>query len=54
MRLGASYAYHASKSEQDIELVWTGPSSELIATRKTEQALLEVINAAKNKLFLTS
>ena len=54
MLLGASYAYHAAKSEQDIELVWTGPSSELIATRKTEQALLEVINVAKNKLFLTS
>lgn len=54
MLLGASHAYHAAKSEQDLELVWTGPSSELIATRKTEQVLLEVIKAAKNKLFLTS
>ena len=34
--------------------MWTGPSSELVATRKTEQALLQVINAAQDKLFLTS
>ena len=54
MLLGASYAYRQAKSESETELVWTGPSSELIATRKTEQALLQVINAAREKLFLTS
>ena len=54
MLLGASYAYRHAKSESDTELVWTGPSSELVATRKTEQALLEVINAANKKIFLTS
>lgn len=54
MLLGASHAYRHAKSESDTELVWTGPSSELVATRKTEQALLEVINAAKKKFFLTS
>jgi len=52
--IGASYAYHSAKTEQELELVWTGPSSELVATRKTEQALLQVINAAKVKFFLTS
>ena len=54
MLLGASHAYWQAKLESHIELVWTGPSSELIATRKTEQALLEVINTAREKLFLTS
>ncbi|MBO9460677.1 DISARM system phospholipase D-like protein DrmC [Labrenzia sp. R5_0] len=54
MLVGASHAYHEAKTEQTTELVWTGPSSELIATRKTEQALLQVIQGAENKLFLTS
>ena len=54
MLIGASYAYHEARTEEDLELVWTGPSSELVATRKTEQALLQVINGATNKLFITS
>ena len=52
--VGASHAYHHAKREETLELVWTGPSSELVATRKTEQALLQVIDAASKKLFLTS
>lgn len=51
---GASAAYHHAKAEQEIELVLTGPSSMLVATRKTEQALLEVIDAAEARLFMTS
>ncbi len=54
MVLGASHAYHTATAEQLVELVWTGPSSELVATRKTEQALLKVIQSAEHKLFLTS
>ena len=54
MLTAASAAYHRAKGEQEIELVWTGPSSKLIATRKTEQALLQVINAAESRLFITS
>ncbi|MCA9468329.1 MAG: DISARM system phospholipase D-like protein DrmC [Nitrospira sp.] len=54
MLIGASYAYHQAITEESIELVWTGPSSELVATRKTEQALLQVILAAQERLFLTS
>lgn len=54
MIAGASTAYHRAKAEQEIELVWTGPSSKLIATRKTEQALLQVIDAASDRLFMTS
>jgi phosphatidylserine/phosphatidylglycerophosphate/cardiolipin synthase-like enzyme len=54
MLTAASAAYHRAKAEQVIELVWTGPSSTLIATRKTEQALLQVIDASASRLFLTS
>jgi cardiolipin synthase len=54
MLTAASAAYHRAKGEQEIELVWTGPSSKLIATRKTEQALLQVIDAAETRLFITS
>jgi cardiolipin synthase A/B len=54
MLITASAAYHRAKAEQDVELVWTGPSSRLVATRKTEQALLEVIGTAEKKLFITS
>jgi cardiolipin synthase A/B len=54
MLTAASVAYHRAKSEQEVELVWTGPSSKLIATRKTEQALLQVIDAAESRLFITS
>jgi cardiolipin synthase len=54
MLTAASAAYHRAKTEQDIELVWTGPSSKLIATRMTEQALLQVIDAAESRLFITS
>ena len=54
MLLGASHACHRASSESDTELVWTGPSSDLVATRKTERALLQVIDAAQERLFLTS
>lgn len=54
MLVAGSAAYHRAKGEQEIELVWTGPSSQLVATRKTEQALLEVIDAATERLFITS
>lgn len=37
-----------------VELVWTGPRTQLIPTRQTEQVLLEVISAAKIDLFLVT
>ncbi len=54
MLLGASHVYRQVRSESDTELVWTGPSSALVATRKTEQVLLQVINTARDTLFLSS
>ena len=37
-----------------IELVWTGPNTGLIPTRRTEQVILEVIDSAHENLFLVS
>ncbi|MDO2366487.1 phospholipase, partial [Escherichia coli] len=34
--------------------VWTGPTTELVPARRTEQALIQVIDAARQRLFITS
>lgn len=54
MLMAASHAYTKTRSEQSIELVWTGPTTPVVAARRTEQALLQVINSASQTLFLTS
>ena len=51
---GAAAAYNFATEAQEVQLVWTGPSSNLIATRKTEQALLQVIDFSSKNLFMTS
>lgn len=35
-------------------LVWTGPDTHLVPVRRSEQVLLEIINSAKETLFLVS
>lgn len=37
-----------------IELVWTGPRTGLIPTRRTEQVMLEVIESANTDIFLVT
>lgn len=54
MLLAASHAYTKAASEQSTELVWTGPMTPFVSARRTEQALLQVINAAEQFLFITS
>ena len=54
MLISASYVYAKATSEQSIELVWTGPTTPFVAARRTEQALLQVINSAEQSLFITS
>lgn len=44
---------HLAEATQ-IDLIWTGPSTNLVPTRRTEPALIQVINASQSKLFLTS
>ena len=54
MLIVASHVYTKTTSEQSIELVLTGPTTPCVSTRRTEQALLQVINSAKRSLFLVS
>lgn len=53
--LRASSAVRWSIADREkVELVWTGVSTPLVSTRKTEQVLLETIEAAENELFIVS
>jgi len=54
MLLAASHVVKQAAAEQLIELVWTGPTTPFVSARRTEQALLQVINAAQHALFITS
>jgi len=45
--------WRISKLSQ-VDLIWTGPSTNLVSTRKTEPALIQIIKSAKSKLFITS
>lgn len=54
MLLAASHVYTKAASEQSTELVWTGPTTPFVSARRTEQALLQVINSAEHSLFITS
>jgi len=51
---GAAQAAKMVSSTGAVELVWTGPDTGLIPTRKTEQVILEVIDAAQERLFVVS
>lgn len=54
MLLAASHVFTKASNEQSTELVWTGPTTPFVSARRTEQALLQVINAASSTLFITS
>lgn len=54
MLLAASHVYTKAASEQSTELVWTGPTTPFVSARRTEQALLQVINSAAQTLIITS
>jgi len=54
MLLAASHACHKVKDEQSLDLVWTGPTTCYASTRRTEQVLVQVIDAAQTFLFITS
>lgn len=54
MLLAACHVFTKAAKQQSTELVWTGPTTPFVSTRRTEQALLQVINATKQTLFITS
>ena len=50
----AAHAEQSHRSEQSIELVWTGPDVSGMPFRRTEQAILEVLNSAERRITLVS
>ena len=54
MLLGASEARLRAEREMSVELVWTGPTTRFVPTRRTEQVLLDLIASAITDLFLVS
>lgn len=52
--VGAAYARQQAQRESSVELVWTGPTTPFVATRRTEQVLLDLIRHAQRDLFLVS
>jgi phosphatidylserine/phosphatidylglycerophosphate/cardiolipin synthase-like enzyme len=54
MLVATANGHQKFNSLQQIELVWTGPTTPVVPARRTEQVLLQVINAAQKSLFITS
>lgn len=52
--VGAAFARQRAQRENSVELVWTGPTTPFVATRRTEQVLLDLIAHAQSDLFLVS
>jgi len=52
--LTAAKASNGGASQAAVELVWTGPDVEVIPIRHTEQALLQLLDAAERRIVLMS
>lgn len=50
----AAQAIETERSQERLELVWTGPDSRLIPLRRTDQALLQLIDGAQETLHIVS
>jgi phosphatidylserine/phosphatidylglycerophosphate/cardiolipin synthase-like enzyme len=52
--VAAAHVEEHGRHSQRLELVWTGPEVEAVTPRRTEQALLQVIDTATNRLTVVS
>jgi len=50
----AALAEQTHRDSQSVELVWTGPDTEETPFRRTEQAILQLLDAAKSRITLVS
>jgi hypothetical protein len=50
--LSAAYAERTHREEQSVELVWTGPDAEVVPFRRTEPAILQVLDSAQKRITL--
>ena len=54
MVLTAAHSEQAHRDAQSVELVWTGPESDAASFRRTEQAILQILDSATQRLTLVS
>ena len=52
--LTAAQAEAHHRERQTLELVWTGPDSQVIPLRRTDQALLQIVDNASKRLVVVS
>jgi phosphatidylserine/phosphatidylglycerophosphate/cardiolipin synthase-like enzyme len=52
--LTAGHSEQAHQQHQSVELVWTGPDVGVVPLRRTEQALLQVIDSASRRATVVS
>lgn len=52
--LAAARCEKAHRDEQAVELVWTGPDASAIPIRRTEQAIIQVLDSAQHRITLVS
>lgn len=50
----ASLAVQKTAGAQSADLVWTGPQTEVVPVRRTEQVLLEIADSARKELLIVS
>jgi phosphatidylserine/phosphatidylglycerophosphate/cardiolipin synthase-like enzyme len=50
----AACSQRSREADQAVEIVWTGPRSEEVSFRHTEQAILQVLNSARSRILLVS
>jgi phosphatidylserine/phosphatidylglycerophosphate/cardiolipin synthase-like enzyme len=50
----AALSEQTHRDSQTVELVWTGPDTEHTPFRRTEQAILQVLDSAKTRITLVS
>ncbi len=50
----AAHIHEEDSEDHRIDIVWTGPTTEFIPVRRTEQVLLELIRGAKESVFFVS
>src|SRR5271157_3265352 len=50
----ASFIARKRQDEESVEVVWTGPDQGVIPLRRTEQAILQVLNSAQSRILLVS
>jgi phosphatidylserine/phosphatidylglycerophosphate/cardiolipin synthase-like enzyme len=50
----AACLQRSREADQAVEIVWTGPRSEEVSFRHTEQAILQVLNCAQSRILLVS